>query len=50
MQPPGLHILVLCQRVQEEAVASAEMVGASAQQLLLETDPAARGPREQYER
>ncbi|KAL4418648.1 hypothetical protein ABPG77_011398 [Micractinium sp. CCAP 211/92] len=35
---------------QEEAVASAETVGASAQQLLLETDPAARGPREQYER
>ncbi|KAL4458470.1 hypothetical protein ABPG75_013335 [Micractinium tetrahymenae] len=34
----------------EEAVASAETVGASAQQLLLETDPAARGPREQYER
>ncbi|KAI7841966.1 hypothetical protein COHA_004493 [Chlorella ohadii] len=32
-----------------EAVEAAETVGPSANALLLETDPAARGPREQYE-
>ncbi|EFN54354.1 expressed protein [Chlorella variabilis] len=35
--------------VQLEAIESAETAGASATQLMLETDPAARGPRAQYE-
>ena len=40
------HALSPCYCVQAEAVESAETVGPSAATLLLETDPAERGPRE----
>ncbi|PRW60025.1 nucleotidyltransferase DNA polymerase involved in DNA repair isoform B [Chlorella sorokiniana] len=44
--PEKLHELKVAMA---DAVEAAETVGPSANALLLETDPAARGPREQYE-
>lgn len=45
----ALESVAELKRALEEAVETAEMVRPSAEQLFLETDPAAREPRAQYE-